>query len=112
MRLAPWFFGFAVGSVLFCSASFPCIAQSGSTSIGALEAQTDVGAVSPPGSATYSAANDVYTVKAAGANMWSTTDAFHFAWKKMSGDVALTASITFVGSEGSPDPHRKAVLIF
>ena len=34
-------------------------------------------------------------VEAAGANMWSTDDAFHFAWKKVSGDVALSADMTF-----------------
>lgn len=88
------------------------LAQASSKSFGAFEGQADVGVVSPPGSATYFAAKDVYTIQAAGANMWSTTDAFHFAWRKMSGDAALTANITFAGSEGTPDPHRKAVLIF
>lgn len=43
--------------------------------------------------------------------MWAREDAFHFVWKKMSGDAALTADITF-GESQHPDPHRKAVLIF
>jgi hypothetical protein len=41
--------------------------------------------------------------------MWVTNVALHFAWKKMSGDLALTADISFRGQGG--DPHRKACLI-
>jgi len=41
--------------------------------------------------------------------MWFGTDDFQFAWKKMSGDVAISADIAFVGDEGNP--HRKAVLM-
>jgi Tol biopolymer transport system component len=43
--------------------------------------------------------------------MWSTIDAFHFAWKKASGDISLTADMSFPESAGAHDPHRKAVLI-
>ena len=39
-------------------------------------------------------------------------DGFHFAWKKVSGDVSLTADITFPVAAGDHNPHRKAVLIF
>ena len=52
-----------------------------------------------------------YTVQAAGANMWAREDAFHFVWKKLSGSAVLTADIAF-GEGETPDPHRKAVLIF
>src|SRR6185436_17043772 len=38
-----------------------------------------------------------------------TNDAFHFVWKKMSGDVTLAADIAFIGTGG--DPHRKACLL-
>jgi TolB protein len=41
--------------------------------------------------------------------MWFGIDDFHFAWKKVSGDVALTADIAFLGTGGNP--HRKAVLM-
>jgi dipeptidyl aminopeptidase/acylaminoacyl peptidase len=41
--------------------------------------------------------------------MWFGIDDFQFAWKKASGDVALTADIAFPGSGGNP--HRKAVLM-
>ena len=41
--------------------------------------------------------------------MWSTRDAFHYVWKKVSGDVALAADIAFVGA--GREPHRKACLV-
>jgi TolB protein len=44
-----------------------------------------------------------------GENMWSTNDAFHFVWKRLSGDFALQAAIEFVGSGGNA--HRKACLM-
>lgn len=77
--------------------------------VGIFDGQTDVGAVTPPGTAQFDAGT--YTLKAAGANMWGRADAFHFAWKKLSGDAVLTADITF-GAAQNPDPHRKAVLMF
>src|SRR3974390_585280 len=98
-----------------CSAFFVAAhtsAQSATQGIGIFENQSDVGAVSPPGRATYDAHSGIYTIDAAGANMWSTVDAFHFVWKKTSGDAALTADMEFPVSTGNPNPHRKAVLIF
>ena len=41
--------------------------------------------------------------------MWLAADAFHFAWKKVSGDVAVAANISFVGV--GKNEHRKAVLM-
>src|SRR5262249_5321101 len=41
--------------------------------------------------------------------MWSARDAFHFAWLKAAGDVALAADVTFVGK--GTEPHRKACLL-
>src|SRR5258708_10275083 len=41
--------------------------------------------------------------------MWSANDGFQCAWKKMSGDVTLTADITFFGK--GVNEHRKAVLM-
>ena len=76
------------------------------------EGQTDVGAASPPGVTKYDAGRGIYTVEAAGDNMWSKVDAFHFVWKKVSGDVSLTAEMTFPSTAGNPSPHRKAVLMF
>jgi hypothetical protein len=79
------------------------------TSAGIFEGHADVGAVLHPGSADYDAAKHTYAVTGSGENMWSTADAFQFAWKKVSGDVALTADISFLTASGNE--HKKAVLI-
>lgn len=87
-------------------------AQVNAGNIGLFEGQTDLGAVTPPGTGTFDAGKGLYVVEAAGENMWSRVDAFHFVWKKVSGDVALSAEMAFPSSAGTPDPHRKAVLMF
>jgi type 1 glutamine amidotransferase len=83
-----------------------------SESLGIFEGQSDVGSVTPAGSLVYDPLTRTYTIAAAGANLWSTIDAFHFVWKKMSGDVSLTADIDFPIKTGNPNPHRKALLMF
>ena len=80
-----------------------------SQQLGIFEGHQDVGTVLHPGSAQYDAANHTYTVVGSGDNMWFGIDDFHFAWKKISGDVSLTADIAFLGTGGNP--HRKAVLM-
>lgn len=63
-----------------------------------------------PGSAQYDASQHTYTLIGSGENMWYASDAFQFVWKQVSGDVTLTADITFPEKGGNP--HRKAVLMF
>jgi hypothetical protein len=77
--------------------------------LGVFEDHGDVGAVLHAGSAQFDAARDAYTLAGSGENIWSTGDAFHFAWKQVSGDVALAADIAFPEQGGNP--HRKAVLM-
>src|SRR5207245_11751559 len=76
---------------------------------GMFENHTDVGKVLHPGSVGYDAAQQTYTIAGSGQNMWFGTDAFQFAWKKASGDVTLTADISFLGK--GVNEHRKAVLM-
>jgi TolB protein len=57
----------------------------------------------------YDAGTGEYRVTGGGANIWATVDAFHFAWKRISGDVTVTADVKFIGT-GAVD-HRKAVLM-
>ena len=76
---------------------------------GAFEASGDVGSVLHPGSVEYDAANGAYTIAGSGENMWFAKDAYQFVWKKMGGDVALSADIRFIGA--GANPHRKAVLM-
>jgi Tol biopolymer transport system component len=83
-----------------------------SAPIGVFDGQSDVGSVTPPGTLAYDPAAHIYTITSAGDNLWSNVDGFHFAWKKMSGDVSLTADMTFPVTTGNPNMHRKTVLIF
>jgi dipeptidyl aminopeptidase/acylaminoacyl peptidase len=83
-----------------------CEAQ---TALGIFENHSDVGTVLHPGSSTFDATKRTYTLSGSGENMWSTADAFQFAWKKMSGDVEITADVRFLNLSGNE--HKKAVLI-
>lgn len=66
--------------------------------------------MTPPGcKAHYNSAKSEYTITGGGANMWAATDAFYFVWKKLSGDVTLSADVQWVGTSAAE--HRKAVLI-
>jgi len=77
--------------------------------VGLFESRGDIGTVLHAGSVEFDAAKGSYAMAASGENMWATKDAFHFVWKKMSGDITLTADISFVGE--SAQEHRKAVLM-
>jgi TolB protein len=77
--------------------------------IGIFDGQGDVGVTPRAGAVEYDPEKRAYTVSGGGANMWFTNDAFHFVWKKISGDVSLAADAEFIGKGG--DPHRKAVLV-
>jgi len=82
------------------------------TTLGIFEQQSDVGIVTPPGSASFDAASGVYTIRSSGANLWVNVDAFHFVWKKVSGDVSLTADVRLADASPASSPHRKALLMF
>jgi hypothetical protein len=77
--------------------------------LGVFDGHGDVGTVLHAGAAHYDAAAETYTVTGSGENMWFGTDDFHFVWKKVSGDVAISADIAFEGTQGNN--HRKAVLM-
>jgi TolB protein len=78
-------------------------------SLGIFDGETDVGSPAKQGSGGLSQA--AYLVAGGGSNMWFNSDAFHFVWKRVSGDVTLAADIEFLSSEPGADPHRKAVLM-
>jgi TolB protein len=78
-------------------------------SVGLFDGHGDIGAVGKAGAAEYDAATKRYTVAGGGENMWFATDAFHYVWKRMSGDLSLAADVEFLGAGGNA--HRKACLI-
>lgn len=101
--------GWALCSCFVFAVSIGAAGQGNSVPVGIFEGSQDVGSVLHRGSTTFDAAKQSYTVAGSGENMWLGMDDFQFAWKKMSGDVAISADIAFVGAKGNN--HRKAVLM-
>src|SRR5215469_10125746 len=98
-----------LGLVLFVAGSAQVSAQSSVSSPGLFDSHADVGTVLHPGSVEYDAAKKTYTISGSGENMWLAADAFQFVWKKISGDVTLTADISFLTKTGNE--HKKAVVM-
>jgi TolB protein len=88
----------------------PVCAQRATAPVGIFEGHSDVGAVLHAGSVDYDPSTQTYTISGSGENMWLAADAFQFAWKKISGDVTLTADISFLNKSGNE--HKKAALMF
>ena len=84
-------------------------AQTGDSTLGIFDAQQDVGANLMPGAAVYDAAAGEYRVTGGGANIWAAADAFHFVWKRVTGDFDFTTDVRFLGAGAVA--HRKAVLM-
>ncbi len=82
------------------------LSHSSHADLGTFESNSDVGQASLDGAVQYDADAEVYRISGSGANMWGTEDAFHFVWRKVSGDMRLSARVSFEGPGG--DPHRKA----
>jgi TolB protein len=97
---------FCALTILFCVNG---LCQTPTNALGQFEAQSDIGTLLHPGSAAFDGANGSYSITSSGENMWAVEDDFHFVWKKLSGDVSLTADITFPTKTGNP--HKKAALM-
>jgi hypothetical protein len=95
--------------MLFLAAGGLAWSQSANSPVGIFDSHGDVGTVLHAGLVDYDSANRTYIISGSGENMWSTADAFQFVWKKVSGDVTLTADISFLTKTGNE--HKKAVLI-
>jgi hypothetical protein len=93
-----------IGSLMTMSLAF-----GESPELGLFTNHGDIGSVGKAGSAQFDAAKGIYRIAGSGENMWFSTDAFQFVWKKVSGDVTLAANIQWSAQEGNP--HRKACLI-
>ena len=94
-----------VFALIVCVVGFPAIGED----LGVLDAQRDIGKPGIAGSASFIASNHCYVVSGGGENMWFTNDAFHFVWRRVSGDFSLTASISWLEEGGNA--HRKACLL-
>jgi regulation of enolase protein 1 (concanavalin A-like superfamily) len=77
----------AVCSALLCVISNLAFAQS----VPPPWTATDIGSPALAGSATYS--SGVFTIKAAGSDIWGSSDQFHFVHQKITGDVDVKARV-------------------
>lgn len=66
----------------------------------------DVGKVEIPGTTEVLSGKASYRIRGSGANIWNKEDAFHFAARKLSGDVMLRMDVEWVGAGKAK--HRKA----
>src|SRR5260370_34940389 len=74
---------------------------------GIFESHGDIGVT--PKTGTIESTDNGYRITGGGDNIWANQDAFHFAWKRMSGDGRITADLHFVGTGAVA--HRKLVLM-
>lgn len=81
-------------------------AQSGN--FGAFANSSDVGAPPLKGSAEFDASTQQYKITGSGSDIWGKADQFHYLWREMSGNFAVTATVKFL-TEGIA--HRKAVIM-
>ena len=90
--------------IAICLAAIAC----NGADLGIFEASADIGITPQKGNASFTAGE--YKVTGGGDNIWGAVDAFHFTYKRMSGDATFTADVRFIG-DGTV-AHRKAALMF
>jgi regulation of enolase protein 1 (concanavalin A-like superfamily) len=84
------------------------VAICGAGSLGPFESNSDIGVTPQKGKVESGKAGE-YRVSGGGADMWGKADAFHFVWKKMSGDMTVTADVQLLAD--SAQTKRKAALM-
>lgn len=106
--------GLLISLAATMSAQAAAAASAQSSAFGLFQAEADIGNVVPAGSARYDATRHVYTIASAGANTWYHVDHFDYLWTRASGDLAITARISFPPRRyrHDPNPHRKGLLMF
>ena len=108
--MGDWRWAIRAASLLVLCNCFSLVpATARADELGGFENQGEVGKPGQPGSAVFDPKAHSYVLAGGGENMWFTNDAFHFVWKRVSGDFALQAAIEFLGSGGNA--HRKACLM-
>ncbi len=68
----------------------------------------DVGAPPLKGAGDFDAAAGEYKITGSGTDIWAKADQFHYVWKEMSGNFAVTATAKFLTGGIA---HRKAVIM-
>ena len=92
--------------LIVCLLAASAFAQTGK--FGAFTSSDDVGDPPMKGSAEFNASTGQYKITGSGTDIWGKADQFHFVWREMSGNFAVTATAQFL-TEGNE--HRKAVIM-
>jgi regulation of enolase protein 1 (concanavalin A-like superfamily) len=75
------------------------------TALGIFTSSGDIGAPARAGSTQFDAATGQYRSTGSGANIWAKQDQLQFAWREITGDFTVTATMRFLGKGAD---HRKA----
>jgi len=81
----------------------------GTTNLGIFEGASDVGEVAKKGIVAFDAAKGEYRMTGGGVNIWAKSDGFFFLWRKLSGDITLTANVRFESPGGVA--HKRVALM-
>lgn len=73
--------------------------------LGEFTDQTDVGTLHHEGACTYDPDQQIYTITAAGANIWGDHDDFTYVYRRLASNFIVTAQVNFVGA--GVELHRK-----
>lgn len=92
--------------VLTCLFAALAIAQT--EKFGSFTNSDDVGAPPLKGATEFDATTGQYKITGSGSDIWGKADQFHYVWREMSGNFAVTARAKFL-TEGIG--HRKAVIM-
>jgi TolB protein len=90
-----------IALLILCFFSIKCFSQE----VGVFDGHNDVGEILHSSSAAFNGLTGDYELSGSGTNIWFTSDAFHYLWKKMKGDFILQARGKFITKGG--EPHRK-----
>jgi len=92
--------------LLFGLLASTAFAQTGN--LGDFTNSDDIGAPPIKGSAEFDPATKQYKITGSGTDIWGKADQFHYLWREMSGDFAVTATTQFL-TDGID--HRKASIM-
>jgi len=92
--------------LLTCLLAASVFAQTGK--FGSFTNSDDIGAPPLKGSAEFDAATGQYKITGSGTDIWGKADQFHYVWREMSGNFAVSATAKFL-TDGMA--HRKAILM-
>lgn len=90
---------------LFCLSFLFTLAARGQHSHDPLTNHVDIGNPKLKGSTTFNAADQSYSLRGGGYNIWNNRDEFHYAYTMLKGDFMLTANFKMLGT--GKEAHRK-----